>query len=338
MGTSENRSFDAFLNQHDEDAWGRTLAQLEPYIHDVDRTATRIWFYFFPLSLCRALQEAEDPDALARELFLEGRYRLADQIDTSHRFLYGHRYWPDVKRATSAYRHRVSAPESLSLADHIRAVAEMVAETRRIEPSLLVGITAVAFMTLQQVGREAFDAAPGVVALDPKIAARTPEEVLARRARDDRQPLFSWWRYPDRVWTITFDENDPEATFRLINRQHLTTAAAQDKRPYHLRDPRCVPNEGPIPVQCRSGSCGSCWVGVLGGAEKLSEMEEYERRRLREFGYIETDEPKPLIRLACQARAFGAVSIVIPPWNGVFGRFLRKWKQQHRPLELMGAP
>jgi uncharacterized 2Fe-2S/4Fe-4S cluster protein (DUF4445 family) len=62
---------------------------------------------------------------------------------------------------------------------------------------------------------------------------------------------------------------------------------------------------------------------VLAGAEKLSEVRELEWRRIKEFGYIDTDEPRPLIRLACQAQAFGNVSIVIPPWNGVFGRHIR---------------
>jgi uncharacterized 2Fe-2S/4Fe-4S cluster protein (DUF4445 family) len=33
-----------------------------------------------------------------------------------------------------------------------------------------------------------------------------------------------------------------------------------------------------------------------------------------------------MIRLACQAQAQGAVSIVIPPWNGVFGKYLRRLK------------
>ena len=33
-----------------------------------------------------------------------------------------------------------------------------------------------------------------------------------------------------------------------------------------------------------------------------------------------------LIRLACQAQAQGAVSIVIPPWNGVFGKYLKSLK------------
>jgi hypothetical protein len=67
-------------------------------------------------------------------------------------------------------------------------------------------------------------------------------------------------------------------------------------------------------------------VGVLGGAEKLSDVLELESRRIREFGYIDTDEPRPLIRLACQAQAYGALSIVIPPWNGVFGKYLRGYK------------
>jgi hypothetical protein len=62
---------------------------------------------------------------------------------------------------------------------------------------------------------------------------------------------------------------------------------------------------------------------VLGGAEKLSDVDPLERRRIREFGYIDTNETKPLIRLACMAQASGNVTIVIPPWNGVFGKFLR---------------
>jgi hypothetical protein len=62
-------------------------------------------------------------------------------------------------------------------------------------------------------------------------------------------------------------------------------------------------------------------VGVLGGAEKLSDVVPTdEGRRMKVFGYVNTEEPKPLIRLACQAKASGAVSIVIPPWNGIMGK------------------
>jgi hypothetical protein len=65
-------------------------------------------------------------------------------------------------------------------------------------------------------------------------------------------------------------------------------------------------------------------VGVLGGAGKLSDVDALERRQIREFGYIDTSEPKPVVRLACMAQASGNVTIVIPPWNGQFGKFLRQ--------------
>jgi len=119
---------------------------------------------------------------------------------------------------------------------------------------------------------------------------------------------------------VTFDESDPDATFTAINGQEIATAAQTDKRDYKSREPRCTPSEGPIPVECRAASCGTCWVGVLGGAEKLSPVvDRDERRRMAVFGYTDSTEERPLIRLACQARAFGAVSIVIPPWNGLIG-------------------
>src|SRR5438309_11174729 len=84
--------------------------------------------------------------------------------------------------------------------------------------------------------------------------------------------------------------------------------------------------EGPIPVECRSASCGTCWVGVLGGAERMSDVAVREGKKIKEFGYIDTAEPKPLIRLACQAQAQGAVSVVIPSCNVQFGKHLRALK------------
>jgi uncharacterized 2Fe-2S/4Fe-4S cluster protein (DUF4445 family) len=41
---------------------------------------------------------------------------------------------------------------------------------------------------------------------------------------------------------------------------------------------------------------------------------------MKACGYLNTTEPKPVIRLACMARVSGNVTIVIPPWNGVVGR------------------
>ncbi len=60
----------------------------------------------------------------------------------------------------------------------------------------------------------------------------------------------------------------------------------------------------------------ACWAVP----RKLSPVvDRDERRRMAVFGYTDSTEERPLIRLACQARAFGAVSIVIPPWNGLIG-------------------
>jgi hypothetical protein len=43
---------------------------------------------------------------------------------------------------------------------------------------------------------------------------------------------------------------------------------------------------------------------------------------MKVFGYLDSADERPVVRLACQARAHGAVSIVIPPWNGVFASAL----------------
>jgi ferredoxin len=293
----------------------------------VDKTATRIWFAFFPLDLARALQQAEDPQQLAVDLLLFGNYRLRDQIDTSHRFLYGHRYWPQVKAAVAELASSERVPSSLELSTQICEVAGAVATSLGVRESLVVGMSAVAFMTLQQVGLAAFAAYPGTVSINRRLISKSPEQVLKDRARGDGQGMFGFLRGERKVYPVRFDENDDSAKFKLINSQEITTAAADDKRDYTTRDARCVRGEGPIPVQCRSAACGTCWIGVLSGAEKLSDVGRLEGARIKHFGYIDTAEARPLIRLACRAQAFGAVSIVIPPWNGVYGDFLRRWRE-----------
>ena len=85
---------------------------------------------------------------------------------------------------------------------------------------------------------------------------------------------------------------------------------------------RCAPGDGPLPTECRSAACGTCWVGILGGNDRLSPVNPLERRRIARFGYIDTDEARPVIRLACKAKASGNVSVVVPPWNAVAGRYL----------------
>ena len=313
--------FETFLHKHDEEAWSALLTDLLRSIHEVDKTATQIWFAFYPLALQQALLQADDPAQLAAQLLLKGEYYLKDQIDSSHHFLYGHRYWPEVKSAVEAYAASFKDADGPGLASRIREVAATVAAKIKGDESLLIGITAVAFMTVQQVGLNDFKAAPGAVSLDKKHARKSPEQVLRERAKDDSQGLFGFLKTVDKEWTVTFDEHDPGATFKLKHMQDLADAAAKDRRDYRSRDPRRI--EGPIPVECRSASCGTCWVGVLGGAEKLADVGAREGKQIKEFGYIDTNETKPIIRLACMAQATGAVSIVIPPWNGVFGKYLK---------------
>jgi ferredoxin len=312
-------SLHAHLSRYDERAWTHAIDLLAPEIHVIDRDATRIWFAFFPLDLFLALEaagSAEERTLLERKFGLMGKWRLAEQIDESHRFLYSHRYWPNVKSAISAVEELPT-----DLAELMTRIADAAGRTARVDRDQLLGITAVGLMTLRQVGAAAFAAAQGKIHLTPEARRLSPHQVLANRGVDDWQGLLGFTRGIRKRWTVTFDENDPAAKFTLINDQEIASAAQTDSRDYHARDPRCTPNEGPIPVECRAASCGTCWVGVLAGAEKLSPVVEREEgRRMKVFGYAVPGQPKPIIRLACQARATGAVSIVIPPWNGIFGK------------------
>lgn len=318
---SDLTAFEEYLNEHDEEAWSATLTILLRSIHEVDRNATQIWFAFYPLALYQALHQSDDPEQLARVLLLQGKYRLQDQIDSSHTFLYGHRYWPEVKAAVQQHAREFKNDATTRLSDQVLSIANEVSRKSKVDVSLLVGITAVGFMTVQQSGLSAFDG-PGEVLIDKKHARKSPDQVLSERAKDDGQGLLGFLKTIDKKWTVTYDENASNARYRMNNIQDLAWgAASDDSRNWREIDPRRT--EGPIPVECRSASCGTCWVGVLGGAEKLSDVAAREGKKIKEFGYIDSPEPKPLIRLACQAQAHGAVSIVIPPWNGVYGKYLR---------------
>ncbi len=323
-------AFEAFLNEHDEEAWSATLTTLLRSIHEVDRNATQIWFSFYPLGLFHALSHSDDPDTLAQRLLMQGKYYLKDQIDSFHTFLYGHRYWPEVKAAVQSHASTYDG-SGTKLSDQIMKVANEVAAKSKVDVSLVVGITAVAFMTLQQTGSAAF-ASPGKVHIDQRHARKSVEQILRERAKDDNQGLFGFLRTVNKKWTITYDENDDKAKYVMNNIQDLAWGAADD-RSRNWREIDARRSEGPIPVECRSASCGTCWVGVLGGAEKLSDVAAREGKKMKEFGYIDTNEPKPLIRLACQAQTHGAVSIVIPPWNGFFGKYLKAEKAKLEQLE-----
>ena len=159
MTNNSGSLFAAFLNQHGDEKWREVIQALLPEIHPVDRSATQIWFYFHPLALPVGLEQAEDAEALAQRLLLKGQYDLKTQIDTSHTFVYGHRYWRQIKTAVVQFATANTAPKSLELAAQLRDLAMEVGKQIGVDASLLVGITAIALMTLQQVRLARFKAA-----------------------------------------------------------------------------------------------------------------------------------------------------------------------------------
>ena len=290
-----------------DESWPAALGELFHEMHPVDRDACSIWFQFFPLGLHQMLQITPDRTALEHFYQFRGVYRLANIADTSHHFLYSHQYWPAVKKALQ------EIPRG-TLLQTIRAVAARV----KGPTELTLPISAIGLMTLRQAGHAFLHQQ-----YTPPAETRTPEQVLSHRGSDAKT---GWFSKPKP--RIIINERQPDGWFPLVPGQHITTAAERDKRPHHQTNRRCSVGNGPIPVDCRSGSCGTCWVGVLGPREKLSPVEDFERKRIEYFGYWENPlhqpgDLQPCIRLACQCVASGSCSIVIPPWNGVWSAVRR---------------
>jgi ferredoxin len=174
-------------------------------------------------------------------------------------------------------------------------------------------------MTVVQAGLENFKNAAGEVDKPKGLMAKSPDQIVKERAKDDSQGLLGFLKTVDKHFTVNYTTPKFEGKFGIINEEEIASASAKDQsKDWKAADDRCW--EGVVPVECRSAACGTCWVGVLGGQEKLSEVARLERNRVKIFGYKQPEDPKPLLRLACQAKAYGNISIVIPPWNGVFGK------------------
>jgi ferredoxin len=318
MDSTTLTKLESYLNKYDETAWLAAIEKLLPEIHEVDRNAMQIWFRFFPLELFRYIESAEDKETTIQGLAIQGKYALKDQIDTSHHFLYGHRYWKAVKAAIEA-ESITFENDKIELAEEIKQIAAMVAEKVKADSSLLIGITAVGFMTLVQVGLDNFKAASGDVTKPSGVMTKSPNAIVAERAKDDSQGLLGFLKTINKKFSINYTGDFATGKFPIMNEQELTGASAADKsRNWKELDERCW--EGVIPLECTAASCGTCWVGVLGGQEKLSEVARRERRQAKVFGYNQPDDAKPFLRLACQSKAAGNATIVIPPWNGVFGK------------------
>ena len=311
----DNEGFQAYLHQHDEEIWEAVLENLIPSVHPVDRDATRIWFALWPLKLLRLLQASTDEDATAKEFLLDGKYRLHDHVDSSVDFLYGSIYWHHVKQALIKRSSSESHPPGENLEGEIRSLAQKLASELNTEPALLLGISAVAFMAHQQLGARAFQVTSD--SRETKQKKISPERILKQRSRRRTQGLFGFLRTVNRKFKITFDERKASSTFQCIEGQDLSSASAGDERDYQTEDHRRI--AGPIPAECRVASCGYCWIGILSGRKNLIEMSDHERKRLEYFGYADASshhESHPLIRLACQSKCYGDVTVIVPPWNG----------------------
>src|SRR6266404_4527008 len=128
-------NLETYLNKFDETDWLEAVESLLPEIHEVDRNAVQIWFRFYPLELFRYLRAADDKEKAIHGFAMLGDWELKDQIDSSHRFLYGHRYWKVVKAAIEAETVTFD-DEKIDIAGEVREIAEMVAKKLKIDVSL----------------------------------------------------------------------------------------------------------------------------------------------------------------------------------------------------------
>ena len=315
-----NNAFISEIEKFKEADWLAAVESLLPAIHEVDRNAVQIWFRFYPLDLVTYLESSENLEETMKGLAMLGDFGLLDKIDSSHRFLYGHRFWPQVKTAIEARAE--SAEPFAGLEAEIKSIAKTAAAAAKTSETLTTAISAVGLMTLVQAGLDELKKTPGTVEKPQGTLAGSPDQVVAARAKDDSQGLLGFLKTVDKKFSVKFKAQGFEGKFPIINEEEIASASQKDhERDWQSLDSRCW--EGPVPIECTSASCGTCWVGVLGGQEKLTTPSERERRQMKVFGYNQPETEKPFIRLACQAKATGNVTIVIPPWNAVFGKKVR---------------
>ncbi len=314
MTVMEKNQLLGFLEQKPQKAWLEALDAIREDVHPVDREATRIWFSFWPLELSEALCAPEGAEEMARLMDLEGEWKLEEQMDASVVFLYGARYWIPVKNAI------LTQSEGGSLQATIRGVALRVSETDKVALSLVLGISAVGLMVFRQVGQDVFEKMADSPAAG-ELLANKPDRVVTKRKRESRDGVLGFLKGVNRKFEVRWNERRRDGSFHAINGQDIAMAGARADGDYRTLDYRRI--DGPVPVECRVGACGYCWIGLLQGRENLSAISDFERERLRYFGYDTTNDPEdeqPTIRLACQAQSQGDVTLAIPPWNGELKR------------------
>ncbi|MBV9241288.1 MAG: hypothetical protein JO314_04695, partial [Acidobacteria bacterium] len=272
-------TFAEYLATFDESQWLAAIDELLPYIHEVDKNAVQIWFRFYPLSLHRYVDHvdaAENRDDVLRGLALKGQFELKGQIDTSHHFLYGHRFWKKTKCVIEKTADEYKGEET-SLVETIRSVGMPVAKKFNVDRKLTNAIAAVGLMTLTQVGLEAFKGASGDFAEPTGVMKKSPESIVSERAKDDSQGIFGFLKTIDKKFSVIFSGAVDKGKFPIVMDEEIASASQKDhSQQWQARDERCW--DGPVPVECTSASCGTCWVGVIAGAEKLTEVKPRERR------------------------------------------------------------
>ena len=242
-----------------------------------------------------------------------GDFDLKDQIDSSHKFLYGHRFWKTVKEEIENRAENFDGQKS-DLKTEIEQIAKAVSEKVKADKSLTLGISAIGLMTLNQVGFDAFKSAKGETEKPKGLMKKAPDKIVAERAKDDSQGIFGFLKTINKTFTVSWEDKQSKGKFEITNQAELATGSALDQtQDWKARDERCW--EGVIPVECRSASCGTCWVGILAGEEKLSEVQTARTK---------TDES---FRLQSAGRSETVYA------SGVSGKTLRKCVDCHSGVE-----
>jgi len=301
-----------WLAKLDQSVWDQTVKELLSKVHEIDRLPLRIWFAWWPIKLTRGLSSAADVSDLKRHWELRGDFSLEHQLSRTLGIFHAGSCWSEVVRSTLNWVEGGQEEFETDLLDLILVTGREVALESNIDIAFILPLQAAAFMVLCQVGTGPLSRSE----VRSSSKSLNPNKILKKRRRDKGSGILSFLRDADQQHTVCFDESSGD-NFTAYHEQDLSMAAAMDTRDHTVADPRCT--EGPIPFQCRSGSCGSCWVGVVGGEERLAPISEYERRRLQYFGYLSKEnlDTHPPVRLACQAACRGSVTILVPPWNGV---------------------
>ena len=311
------------LSRYSPADWAAAVDTLSASVHPIDQNATRIWFAFFPLKpASRAGSRggrAEREAAVVQTLRLMGRWRLVDQIDSSHAFLFAHRYWPQVKSAVTSFDQSITEATPLRGGRHVGRGGRGAHRARRSRDAR------------RDVRGGAHDAPPGRTGrahggarTDSSGGCRARAVAASGHEAAGARRLAGSVRLPARPH---------EALDGDVRRERFGREVRRHQRPGD-RDGGADRQAG----LSRSRSALHAGRGtdsrrvprrvmrhVLGRRARRRRQALAGRRSRRAasvqmFGYLDSQEPKPLIRLACQAKAHGAVSIVIPPWNGFLSK------------------